>query len=120
MFMDVATFWKRIQKVENGCWLWTGSKSTGRCGGYGNLKFNGKTISAHRLAYILTYGEIPDQQEVCHSCDDRLCCNPAHLFVGTHLENMRDMFKKGRNKGWTRRYEKASDSADGNTIGVQS
>lgn len=66
--------------------------------GYGSVKFEGKMQSCHRIAYLLTHGfaSIPAGQDVLHSCDNRLCVNPSHLFLGTHLDNMRDKMAKGR------------------------
>jgi hypothetical protein len=56
----------------------------------------GRMIGAHRAAWLVTHGEIPEGQEVCHRCDNPPCCNPAHLFLGSHAENVQDSFSKGR------------------------
>lgn len=86
---------KRAAPYE--CWEWTGPKAHG----YGRFKHQGKTYSAHRLAYELHYGPIPEaahQHDYCvlHACDNPACCNPAHLRLGTHAANMEEMAKKGR------------------------
>jgi hypothetical protein len=78
------------------CWEWDGAKRNG----YGKLivqhAYVRKHISAHRLAWELFIGPIPTGFDVLHHCDNPACCNPAHLFVGTHADNMRDREAKGR------------------------
>ena len=87
--------WRTKFKIsENGCWNWTSSKDLA---GYGMIKHkNGKQIKAHRFSWMLYKGEIPDNLFVLHRCDNRLCVNPEHLFLGTHQDNMDDMVAKGR------------------------
>lgn len=82
-------------RVTPGCWIWTGA--LGRKD-YGLFGTNGKTMRAHRLSYIFYIGEIPDGLFVCHKCDNPRCVNPDHLFLGTCLDNNRDMRTKGRDK----------------------
>ena len=93
-----ARFFDLVKKHDgDGCWLWLG---TCRGDGYGLTKTEDrKTIGSHRMAYLLTYGEIPDGLLVLHKCDNPPCVNPEHLFLGTHQDNRDDMLKKGRNRG---------------------
>ena len=99
-----ARFMWYVEKNENGCWIWIGGKKTDKKwrnkGGltYGQFCYIGKTRRAHRAAYLMFVGEIPDQMFVLHNCDNSLCVNPEHLRLGTHQENMDDMVKRGRAK----------------------
>ncbi len=87
-------FWEKVSPEPNtGCWLWVGAY---RDGGYGALGVGATSRSAHRVAWELTHGPVPDGMEVCHTCDLPTCVNPEHLFLGTHLDNMRDRDAKGR------------------------
>lgn len=85
-------FWANVHKSD-GCWRWAKAR---RADGYGALRVKGKTIRAHRMAYVLAYGTIPDGLEVCHKCDNPACVRPDHLFLGTHSDNQKDMSEKGR------------------------
>lgn len=92
----VERFWEKVSRGAAGaCWIWRGWKTTG---GYGQLTLPGdQKVMAHRFSYELHFGPIADGLFACHRCDNPSCVNPAHLFLGTHLENMRDMIAKGRN-----------------------
>ena len=86
-------FWKYVNKTDS-CWLWTGGKNNQ---GYGH--FDGKRILAHRCSWELAFGKIAAGISVLHNCpagDNRACVNPAHLWIGTKLDNMRDCKRKGR------------------------
>jgi hypothetical protein len=89
-----AEFWSFVdRRSADACWHWTGRKTTR---GYGQIQGEGSWTGAHRRAYSLTKGEIPDGHYVCHTCDNPPCCNPAHLFIGTPQDNVDDMIAKGR------------------------
>lgn len=87
-------FWPRVTKTPT-CWLWHGARFSN---GYGCCFDGGKPrrTLAHRMAYRLKIGQIPQNLLVLHRCDVRLCVNPDHLFLGTHADNTHDMIVKGR------------------------
>lgn len=87
-------FLSKVRKTK-GCWFWLGS-TRNKKGGYGCLKINGKVFDAHRIAYSIFIGSIPKEKCVCHSCDNRKCVNPEHLWIGTKNDNNQDMISKGR------------------------
>lgn len=83
-------FWSKV--VKNECWLWLGSLA----GGYGQLQVNGKSVRAHRFSWELHNGLIPEGLWVLHKCDVCNCVNPAHLYLGTRVENIRDAMERNR------------------------
>lgn len=87
-------FWDCVDKKAPGeCWPWLANKFPN---GYGLLRLGNKRALAHRVAWEICNGPIPNEMFVCHTCDLPSCVNPLHLFLGTHFENMRDMISKGR------------------------
>lgn len=91
---DKLRFFDKVDIRENNCcWEWKSCRSSS---GYGEFYINGKNVSSHRFSYILSNGKIPSGLCVLHHCDNPGCVNPEHLFLGTQLDNMADMIKKGR------------------------
>jgi hypothetical protein len=88
-------FWARVERLTTDeCWSWQGRT---QIDGYGQFYLPGSgSARAHRAAWALTYGAIPAGLFVCHHCDNPVCCNPSHLFLGTALDNNRDRDQKGR------------------------
>lgn len=101
------SFWTRVNVGNpDQCWEWKGAKTSS---GYGNLSWHGLHVQAHRVAYFLTNGGIGlltnfrcegvakrYRRFVLHRCDNRLCCNPSHLFLGSMRANQLDAYSKGR------------------------
>lgn len=91
----IEQFWASVDKSggDEACWNWKQAKT------YGEYYLGTHKERTHRLAYNLSTGQdIPAGMEVCHTCDNPACCNPAHLFIGTHSQNMRDRDKKKRGR----------------------
>lgn len=86
-------FWRNVLKGgPDDCWNWTGFKIRG----YGRLNYRCKSLRAHRYSYAIHREPIPPGLNVCHSCDNRSCVNPKHLWLGTYKDNYLDCRKKGR------------------------
>lgn len=91
---QIELFWKLVDKRSpDECWEWIGKKTRD---GYGSLHRNGKAYSAHRASYEISAGKSPAGFVVMHTCDNPACVNPAHLRLGTIVDNMQDMIAKGR------------------------
>ena len=92
----IARFHTKYTVAANGCWLWNkvGDKSR-----YGSFSLNGSPTGAHRASYLLFVGDIPEGENVCHTCDHPACVNPAHLFAATQMINIQDSINKGIHVG---------------------
>ena len=92
----VAKFESRVVRddcMSDGCHIWIGAK---KAAGYGTIKNKGKTLNSHRASYTIYNGEIPHGMMICHKCDNPSCVNPAHLFLGSQSDNIKDAVSKGR------------------------
>lgn len=99
-------FWPKVKKLdgEESCWEWTGNRQRSSSGKiwYGQFLMGSRrdgtnrSHNAHRVSWMLAHGEIPDGMWVLHKCDNPACVRPDHLFLGDHIENMRDKLRKGR------------------------
>ena len=93
----IARFWSHVDTSggPDACWPWLGGKDQD---GYGKVKWARKDERSHRVAFFLEHGRWPIPFG-CHSCDNRICTNPRHIWEGDHLANMADMVRKGRRLG---------------------
>ena len=95
---EISRFWSKVDiKEKDDCWIWTAGTVKGGYGLFG--------CQAHRIAYTLSVGPIPEGLEVLHKCDNPPCCNPNHLFTGTQQDNIKDMDSKGRRKSVENKYD---------------
>src|SRR5688500_7656308 len=98
----IQRFWAKVDRSggPDACWPWIGARNDS---GYGSLKVPTPTVRkaerAHRLALIFTGHDLPDDALACHRCNNRICCNPAHLYVGDHRQNHRDAIDNGTHVG---------------------
>jgi hypothetical protein len=97
----IELFWSRVDKSpghgpQGDCWEWIGCIQLGKSAGYGIQMCDGKSQRAHRIAWQMERGPIPEGIHVLHHCDNRKCVNPEHLFLGTNYDNVQDKLRKGR------------------------
>lgn len=96
---DIERFWAKVERRSaDDCWPWIASIASN---GYGQFSINRRPYGAHRVAYLIAYDHWNTggrKTHICHRCDNPICCNPAHLFPGTALENIMDSIAKGRHQ----------------------
>jgi HNH endonuclease len=119
---QIARFWEKVDKSGRtpehcqylgACWAWTGRTNTH---GYGRVSYRNpigdvSDLLAHRVSWFITNGATPEGIKVLHKCDNPPCVNPAHLFLGTQLDNVKDMQTKGRRRGLRHGLGAANNSA---------
>jgi hypothetical protein len=104
---------KRPSGAQHDCWEWQAAKDAY---GYGVFWLAGKNVKAHRVAYELVNGKIGDGMLGCHRCDNRGCCNPAHIFVGSNRDNLADRQAKWRQPHGEKHYNARLSDDDIRTI----
>ena len=101
---SIAVMWSRINKNgPNGCWEYSGQVNSR---GYGAFTYAGKPmVAVHRFIYQQVHGPLPKEVFCLHKCDNRICCNPDHIFLGSYRENSHDMYAKDRHMGKLRAHQ---------------
>jgi len=97
---DIVRFFDKVSYSDD-CWEWTGGVSGS---GYGVFSLKGKARSSHRVSYDFFYEEDCEGMNVCHDCDNKLCINPFHLFLGTAKDNIQDMVSKNRHRSQIKKH----------------
>jgi hypothetical protein len=100
----IKRFWSHVNKngpihpvLKTKCWVWT--STINKKSGYGQITLPGHLKKyAHRFSWEIHFESIPEGLNVCHKCDNRLCVNPDHIFIGTDFDNEQDKWRKGRGK----------------------
>lgn len=108
-------FWAKVRVGQpDQCWEWTASKTPK---GYGKFWLFGLLTNAHRVSYAIEHGGMPTREmEVCHSCDNPGCMNPAHLWLGTPADNTADKMRKGRHPGPARTHCDNGHALEGDNV----
>jgi len=99
----IARFWAKVRRgTDSECWEWIAHRNRD---GYGHIYIAKRLLRAHRVSWVIAFGNIEDGACVLHRCDNPSCVNPKHLFIGTHKDNVEDMRNKGRQR-WIKAGEK--------------